>query len=84
MPNKNTFSIKPIKEVIEKYETGFIIDPFANINKIATVTNDLDIQFDTDYHLDALDFLKITRLIWFYMILHTVQDRFQSLIKNLE
>ena len=59
MPNSNTFSIKPIKELIEKYATGKIVDPFANNNKLATVTNDLDTQYDTDYHMDALDFLKI-------------------------
>ena len=60
MPNKNTFDIKPIKEVIDKYMVeGVIIDPFANKNKIATITNDLDEQYDTDYHMDATDFLKI-------------------------
>lgn len=59
MPSSNTFSIKPIKELIEKYATGKIVDPFANSNKLATVTNDLDTQYDTDYHMDALDFLKI-------------------------
>lgn len=35
-----------------------VIDSFANANKLATITNDLDPQYDTDYHLDALDFLK--------------------------
>ncbi len=60
MPNKNTFSIKPIKELIEKYNTGgTIIDAFANNSKIATITNDLDTQYNTDYHMDALDFFKI-------------------------
>lgn len=60
MPNKNTFDIKPINELIHRYKTkGVIIDPFANKNKIATITNDLDTQYDTDYHLDALDFLKL-------------------------
>ena len=60
MPNKNTFDIKPIKEVIDKYMvTGVIIDPFANKNKIATITNDLDEQYDTNYHMDATDFLKM-------------------------
>ena len=58
MPNKNTFSIKPIFQIIQKYINGMAIDPFANSNKIATVTNDLDTQYDTDYHMDALDFLK--------------------------
>lgn len=61
MPNKNTFDIKPIRELIEKYKDGkgLIIDPFANQSKIATITNDIDTQYDTTYHLDALDFLKL-------------------------
>lgn len=60
MPNKNTFDILPIKEFIERNKAeGIIIDPFANKNRIATITNDLDEQYDTDYHLDALEFLKM-------------------------
>lgn len=59
MPNKNTFSIKPIRALIDKYAFGTIIDPFANSNKIASITNDLDPQYDTDYHMDAIDFLKM-------------------------
>lgn len=59
MPNSKTFQIKPINEIIKKYSFGKIIDPFANSNKLATVTNDLDEQYDTNYHLDATDFLKI-------------------------
>lgn len=60
MPNKHTFDIKPIKEIIEKYLVdGVVIDPFANKSKIANITNDLDPQFDTDYHMDATDFLKM-------------------------
>lgn len=61
MPNKNTFFIKPIKELIEKYikEKKIIIDPFANNSKIATITNDLDMQYDVDYHLEALEFLQL-------------------------
>lgn len=58
MPNSNTFDIKPIGTIIKKYIYGRSIDPFANKNKLATITNDLDEQYDTDYHLDALDFLK--------------------------
>ncbi len=60
MPNKNTFDIKPIHDLItEELTDGLWIDPFANQNKLATVTNDLSMEFDTDYHLDALDFLKL-------------------------
>lgn len=59
MPNKNTFDIKPVKELIQSELTdGTWIDPFANQNKLATITNDLNPDFDTDYHMDALDFLK--------------------------
>lgn len=57
MPNKNTFDIKPIKELIlDEYTEGLWIDPFANQNKIASITNDLNTDYDTDYHMDALDF----------------------------
>lgn len=67
MPNKNTFKIKPIRELIEmrikevkdKNPNAIIIDPFANQSKLADITNDLDNQYDTDYHMDALDFLKM-------------------------
>lgn len=60
MPNKNTFSIKPIKELILNEKTdGIWIDPFANTNKIAEITNDLNADYNTDYHMDALDFLKM-------------------------
>ena len=60
MPNKNTFEIKPIKALIEEELTdGLWIDPFANRNKLATVTNDLNTEYDTDYHMDALDFMKM-------------------------
>lgn len=60
MPNKNTFDIKPIHDLItEELTEGLWIDPFANQNKLASVTNDLSPEFDTDYHLDALDFMKL-------------------------
>lgn len=58
MPNSNTFNIKAISNIIKKYAHGCIIDPFANNSKIATITNDIDTQFETDYHMDAIDFLK--------------------------
>lgn len=36
-----------------------VIDPFANTNKFGTVTNDLNPEYPTDYHMDATDFLKM-------------------------
>ena len=61
MPSKNTFDIKPIKKFILNYTNPelIILDPFANKNKIGTITNDLDPQFKTTYNLDALEFLKL-------------------------
>lgn len=60
MPNKNTFDIKPIHDLItEELTDGLWIDPFANTNKLATITNDLNKDYDTDYHMDALDFMKM-------------------------
>ena len=60
MPNSNTFSIPPIRSLIDEEITeGLWIDPYANTNRIATITNDLNPEYNTDYHLDALDFLRI-------------------------
>jgi hypothetical protein len=60
MPNSRTFKIKPIKELIlSEMSDGLWIDPFANNNKLAKITNDLNPQYETDYHMDALDFLKM-------------------------
>lgn len=61
MPNSNTFDIKCISNLINKYhKEGLIsIDPFANKNRIASITNDLDHEMGCDYSMDALDFLKI-------------------------
>ncbi len=58
MPNKNTFSIKPIKELIQRCMYGYSIDPFANVNTLATVTNDINPEYCTDSCTDALDFLR--------------------------
>lgn len=68
MPNKNTFSIKPISEFIgnelhDAIKTGakVIIDPFANdskFNQMCSHTNDIDTSMPTTHHMDALEFLK--------------------------
>lgn len=62
MPNHNTFSIKPIFNLIDKYiEGGTWLDPFSRNSpfKDKTITNDLDASFKADYHLEALDFLSL-------------------------
>lgn len=68
MPNSQTFKIKSIKELIKKYvkETDYVLDPFANDCSIKNeikckryISNDLDTSFNTDYHLEAQDFMKL-------------------------
>lgn len=59
MPNKWTFTIKPIKELLKSEVNGGIwIDPFAGKNSPADKRNDLDPTANVEYHLDALEFLK--------------------------
>lgn len=74
MPNHNTFSIKPIKELISRHillqnarmmlihNDGWL-DPFSRNSpfKSETTTNDLSTEFDADYHMEALDFLNLYR-----------------------
>lgn len=61
MPDSNTFNIKCINKLIHKYYRTSLesVDPFANSNKLATITNDLNPDFNTDYNMDAVDFLKL-------------------------
>ncbi|KKM76473.1 hypothetical protein LCGC14_1379750 [marine sediment metagenome] len=60
MPNKWTFTIKPIKALLNKYviKNGHSIDPFAGQNSPANETNDLNPNNPAKFHLDALDFLS--------------------------
>lgn len=61
MPNSNTFEIKCIKRLIHKHikPDFYSIDPFANKNRIAKVTNDLDPEHRADFCMDALEFIKM-------------------------
>ena len=68
MPNSRTFKVNAIKDFICSNIHGdnlTIIDPFANEHSIKDsllnhnyISNDLDKEFECDYNLDALDFLK--------------------------
>ena len=60
MPSKDTFTIKPIAELLSRYvKAGTVwIDPFAGDNSPAGITNDHNPEKPTDYHLEALDFVK--------------------------
>ena len=68
MPNHNTFSIKPIREFIGEVPIQSI-DAFARNSDLATITNDLNPDFDTTHNMDALDFLKTIDDNWADMVL---------------
>jgi len=61
MPNKWTFTIKPIAAVLKEEVTndgkGWV-DPFAGKNSPAEFTNDLNPEAKAKSHADALEFLK--------------------------
>jgi hypothetical protein len=70
MPNKKTFLIKPITNLLyEEINDGIWLDPFANEGTLKTllhnntdikiIDNDLNNIYATDYHLDALDFFSL-------------------------
>lgn len=59
MPNKWTFTIKPIKELLQEECSGKNwVDPFAGQNSPAELTNDLNPETIATSHMDAIDFLK--------------------------
>jgi hypothetical protein len=60
MPSKNPYTLSPVKELLaNEIRGGFIIDPFANAGKWGHLTNDLNPAMDTNFHLDALEFVRM-------------------------
>tara|TARA_Y100000361_G_C11019706_1_gene268845 strand:- start:152 stop:658 length:507 start_codon:yes stop_codon:yes gene_type:complete len=63
MPSHNTFSIKPIDEFIQEHlpkQPSVILDPFANRpSDYRAITNDLNPKAKVQFHMDALEFLKL-------------------------
>jgi len=60
MPNKWTFKIPPIAELIARYvgDGKGWVDPFAGMYSPAEFTNDLNPQCPAKSHMDAIDWLK--------------------------
>lgn len=59
MPNKDTFTIKPIGELVARYVNagGIWIDPMAGNNSPAQITNDMNPDTSAKHHMDAKTFL---------------------------
>jgi|SRR6516164_4172618 len=62
MPSTETFTITPIRNLIERHWTnGVWIDPFCRnsiFKSYCSMTNDLNPKFCGTHNMDALDFLK--------------------------
>jgi len=60
MPNRWTFTIKPIKDLLrQEVIAGVWADPFCGKNSPANIKNDLNPEIEeAQTHLDALHFLK--------------------------
>ncbi len=61
MPHKHTFLIPTIQCLLRRFvKSGRNwADPFANERSPAEHTNDINPDVNTEYHLDAVDFLKL-------------------------
>lgn len=59
MPSSNTFTIKPIAELLKRWNVGKgWVDPFAGDHSPAEITNDLNPSKRSLFHLDALEFVQ--------------------------
>ncbi len=60
MPNKWTFTIKPIAELLARYvgDGKGWVDPFAGENSPAEFTNDINPEAPTQHHLFADEYCK--------------------------
>jgi hypothetical protein len=61
MPHKFTFAVKPLRDIISRYKgvDELWLDPFAGENSPAEITNDLNPERPTEYHLEALEFIEL-------------------------
>lgn len=61
MPSSDTFDCPPIGAMVKRYlmNSKVSIDPFARNKRWATYTNDLNPETAAEYHMYALDFLKM-------------------------
>lgn len=59
MPNKYTFRIRPLLDIIQRYKLSdeTWIDPFAGRYSPAEIRNDLNPDMPTEFHLEASEFV---------------------------
>ncbi len=61
MPSPDTFSIKPIRQLVRWYasQATISVDPFARNSRVATYTNDMNPDTAADCHMNAPEFLAM-------------------------
>jgi hypothetical protein len=61
MPSADTLSIRPIAAFADRWLRGraVVVDPFARNSRVGTITNDLNPATSAQYHMDAVDFLRM-------------------------
>jgi len=66
MPCKDTFTIKPIKKLLNGYVGNGKnwIDPYAGLNSPVEITNDHNPEIEASYHLEAEEFAKLINKIF--------------------
>jgi len=62
MPSKNTLSIHCFRDKFNDYNFGVSIDLFAKDCNMAHITNDLNKETKAQYHMLAIDFLKMLEI----------------------
>jgi hypothetical protein len=59
MPSPQTFTIKPIRGLLQSYvKGGWWVDPFAGNNSPASNKNDIDPTVGVIHHLEGLEYLQ--------------------------
>lgn len=60
MPSADTFSIEPIRGLLDRALVGntIVVDPFARNSTRGTITNDLNPDTRADYHMEAEAFCE--------------------------
>ena len=58
MPNRYTFKLKTVKELLQEEMAGLWLDPFCGKGSPARIRNDADRALDAECHMDGLKFLR--------------------------
>ncbi|KKK61034.1 hypothetical protein LCGC14_3018370 [marine sediment metagenome] len=58
MPNRYTFKMQAVQDLLKREMSGYWADPFCGVASPAQVCNDADSSIQAEFHLDGLDFLR--------------------------